>query len=477
MGSEETYEAEAWESPVTESLAGDPSAGASSIDHLVPGVVLAGKYRLGDRIGSGGMGAVYEAQHLKLRQPVALKIPFASRISANAASRLLREARVAAALDPERTARVFDVGTLDDGTPFLVLERLEGENLAELVASLGPRPVTEAVDLVTAACLGVVEAHRRGIVHRDLKPSNLFLARKPDGTTALKVLDFGIASIRAEEATGEGDATLTRTGAMLGSPPYMAPEQLRSASEVDARADVWALGVTLHQLLTGKLPFPGQGSALVAAIAADPPRQPRDEGVEIPDGLARVLAECLCKVPAKRPADAAALARALLPHASAAGRRAIENEVGRGGTRARPAVRPALLGGAAVVALGAALALGTATRPVAPPPSPRVTEETAAATPEPTTTPVAPAPSAATAQSPSPAASHVPRVARMAGPNRAAPTPPREQRAPAPEPAPLEPTPPPAPPPPAPPASTTASSAAPTAPAPSAGALLDAREF
>lgn len=345
----------AWETARTESISasGTRRIVPSAVD-LPAGLVVAGKYRIVGKLGSGGMGVVYEAFHSKLRRTVALKIPFSSKLSATLSARLFREARVAAGIDPDRTARVFDVGTLDDGTPFLVLEKLDGENLAERLTRWGPMALVEAADFVAEACLGLAEVHRRGVVHRDLKPSNLFIAKGTDGQSTLRILDFGIASITHQEADLVTDASLTETGATLGSPPYMAPEQLRAANSVDARADVWALAATLHQLLTDKLPFPGSGAALVAAIVADEPRTLRDEGVVVPAELEQLLARCFSKNPGKRPADAASLGRELARFVSQPMRALLDEHLGPS-TLQRPRAPRRLIGAAAVV-----LAAGTA---------------------------------------------------------------------------------------------------------------------
>jgi len=349
----------AWEQARTESISASGARRiAPTVMDLPAGLVVAGKYRIVGKLGSGGMGVVYEAFHSKLRRTVALKIPFSSKLSATLSARLFREARVAAGIDPDRTARVFDVGSLDDGTPFLVLEKLDGENLAERLARWGPMAVVEAADVVAEACLGLAEVHRCGVVHRDLKPSNLFIAKGADGKSTLRILDFGIASVTQHDADLATDASLTETGATLGSPPYMAPEQLRAANSADARADVWALAATLHQLLTDKLPFPGSGAALVAAIVADAPRALRDEGVVAPAELEQLLARCFSKNPAKRPADAASLGRELAPFVSQPMRALLDEHLGSA-TLPRPKAPRRLIAAAVVLvaAMGSAAAL------------------------------------------------------------------------------------------------------------------------
>lgn len=300
------------EGPRTESFDSQEEAQSPS---LRAGELVLDKYRVERPIGRGGMGEVYEATHVTLGSRVALKLPLAKRVSGRGAARLLREARVAASLDPERVVRVLDVGVLTDGRPVIVLERLDGETLAERIAREPRLSIVEAVDFAVEACLGLADAHTAGIVHRDVKPSNLFVARRRDGSTILKVLDFGVAGFRASK-DGE-DARLTDSHTPVGSPPYMAPEQIR-ARDVDARADVWGLGVTLFEMLAHKLPFEGPTTAAIsAAIVADAPANLGEVRSDLPEGLAELVARCLSKVVADRPADARALACELSPYASA----------------------------------------------------------------------------------------------------------------------------------------------------------------
>jgi serine/threonine-protein kinase len=277
-----------------------------------PGEVIAGKYRVERVIGSGGMGVVVAARHLDLGQLVALKFLRAG-AGAEAAERFLREARATATIRGEHVAHVIDLGRLPGGAPFIVLEYLEGRDLKQAIASDGPFPVDRAVDVVLEACEAVAEAHARGIVHRDLKPANLFLARRSGGPPIVKVLDFGIA--KAFPGTGEG--SLTSSSDLLGSSRYMSPEQLRSAREVTGRADLWALGVVLVELLTGKTPFE-RGSSVETgwAILNEPVdlRPALDAGA--PPALVEVIDRCLAKDPDQRTASVAELARALAPFGS-----------------------------------------------------------------------------------------------------------------------------------------------------------------
>jgi serine/threonine protein kinase len=273
------------------------------------GDVLAGKYRVDRVLGVGGMGVVVAATHLQLDQKVALKfmLPEALRLPA-LVERFAREARAAVRLRSEHVARVLDVGTLETGSPYMVMEYLEGNDLGSLVETRGPLPIETAVDCVLQACDAVAEAHSLGIVHRDLKPRNLFLTHRNDGRALIKVLDFGIA-----KQTGMGaDLSLTGTAEVIGSPNYMSPEQLKSSKAVDERSDIWALGVILYELLSGALPFAAESvTHLIAMVLSESPRPIREIRADVPDELGRVIRRCLEKEPAARFASVAALAAAL----------------------------------------------------------------------------------------------------------------------------------------------------------------------
>ena len=282
------------------------------------GEVLARKYRVEKVLGVGGMGVVVAAMHLQLDQRVALKflLPAALR-NPEVVERFAREARAAARIRSEHVARVIDVGELESGSPFIVMEFLEGEDLAELLERRGPLPPAEAVGYVLEACDALAEAHAVGIVHRDLKPSNLFVAKRADGTPIVKVLDFGISKM-----TTAIDGQLTSTQALLGSPLYMSPDQLTAAKTVDARSDIWAMGVILYELFTGRPPFLAETMPeLVAAILTTTP-SPVDQGrPEIPPVLAAAVMRCLAKDRRARFANVAALANELFPFAATDGRR------------------------------------------------------------------------------------------------------------------------------------------------------------
>lgn len=280
---------------------------------VAPGDVLADKYRVERVLGAGGMGVVVAAMHLELQELVAVKFLHPEAIeSPEAAARFLREARVAVKIRSENVARVIDVGRLENGAPYMVMEYLEGEDLAAQVLR-GPLPIESAVDYVIQACSAMGEAHKVGVVHRDLKPANLFLVRGSDGTPTIKVLDFGISKLSVPDVS---DAGLTKTSTMMGSPYYMSPEQMRSARDVDVRTDVWALGVILFELLTAQNAFGGTSlPELVANIMTVGPRSLKELRPEIPDGLASVVYRCLQKEPADRFQNVVDLAQALVPYA------------------------------------------------------------------------------------------------------------------------------------------------------------------
>jgi serine/threonine protein kinase len=280
---------------------------------VATGDVLAGKYRVDRILGIGGMGVVVAATHLQLDQKVALKFMLPQGLKhPGLVERFAREARAAVRLKSDHVARVLDVGTLDSGSPYMVMEYLEGRDLGDLVESQGPMAVPAAVDCVLQACDAVAEAHALGIVHRDLKPRNLFLTGRNDGRALVKVLDFGIS----KHKTGTSDLSLTRTTEVIGSPNYMSPEQLKSARGADERSDIWALGVILYELLTGQVPFLAESvTQLTAMVLTENPRSVEQLRPDVPRALAMVVACCLEKDPARRYPSVAHLAAALEPFA------------------------------------------------------------------------------------------------------------------------------------------------------------------
>ena len=272
------------------------------------GSVIAGKYLVERVLGRGGMGVVVVARHLQLGERVAIKFPVA-RMGARAdlGARWLREGRAAMRIRSQHVARVYDVGSLDTGEPYLVMEYLEGRDLADVVADDGPLPVEKAVEYILQSTEALAEAHAQGIIHRDLKPSNLFLTRSADGSAITKVLDFGTAKTLAVAL----ETPLTGPAAVIGTPLFMAPEQMRSKGEVDARADIWALGATLYTLLIGEPPF-SAGSLLeiYESILHGCPSL-RDKRPEAPEALETALMRCMQADPNRRYADVAELANAL----------------------------------------------------------------------------------------------------------------------------------------------------------------------
>ena len=281
-----------------------------------PGDVIGGKYEVDGVIGLGGMGAVLAGLHMHLQQPVAIKVLLPAFVkNPDVRSRFLREARAAARLRSDHVTRTYDVGVTDDGLPFMVMERLEGVDLAEALEAEGPFRVERAVGFVLQACEAVAEAHALGIVHRDIKPGNLFLANKPNGSTVIKVLDFGISkSLDEVGRTGSGITDLTGPHSLLGSPHYMSPEQIRDSREVDTRSDVWALGVLLYELLTKQVPFDAESLPhLYALVLSEDPVPPARHGVALPTGLEQVLFDCLRKSRDERIQDVSTLAERLMP--------------------------------------------------------------------------------------------------------------------------------------------------------------------
>jgi serine/threonine-protein kinase len=276
------------------------------------GDLVAGKYRIVRRIGEGTMGAVFAARDELLERDVALKLMSPGQASApQAVARFLNEARAAAKLESEHVARVLETGRTDTGTPFLALELLDGDDLACVLAERRRLPVADVVGWVVQALDAVAEAHALGIVHRDLKPANLFLARRRDGTEIVKILDFGISKNLAVTAAAPA---LTATSSILGSPVYMAPEQVRNAKTVDSRADVWSVGVVLYELLTGQLPFRADNVAeLFIAILEHTPAPMRSLRSDLPAPLEQVILRCLARDVEERFADVGDLAGALAP--------------------------------------------------------------------------------------------------------------------------------------------------------------------
>jgi serine/threonine-protein kinase len=282
----------------------------------LPGETIVGKYLVERVLGAGGMGVVVAARHERLGQRVAIKfVRNEAARDANAVARFLREARAAATLSSEHVAKVLDVGELEGGAPFMVMEYLAGVDLGEVLRKKGPLPIPEAIGAVLQACEALAEAHAMGIVHRDLKPSNLFVTKRPDGSPLIKVLDFGISKTIDVDAQAAGQG-LTVSGSVMGTPAYMSPEQLRAPKTVDARTDIWALGVVLYELLTGKNPFAAEGMGeTFARIVSEPAAPIRRVRPEVPVGLGAAIAQCLERRVQRRFQNVGVLASKLLPYA------------------------------------------------------------------------------------------------------------------------------------------------------------------
>ena len=277
---------------------------------LAPGDILAGKFHVERILGEGGMGVVLCARDASLDRLCAIKVMH-SELTAQPAlvERFLREARAAAKLKSRHAARIYEVSTLEDGTPYIVMEYLQGRDLAQTLTEGGALPPSTAVNHLLEACEAVAEAHGLGIVHRDLKPANLFLEEAEEGPPVLKVLDFGIAKVAAPRDDG---AALTDPQSALGTPEYMSPEQLQDPGAVDQRADVWALGVVLYELVSGRRPFSGQNFTHVAVqvmTGSPPDLKTMCDGLD--PRLYSVVERCLQKGAGDRFADVQELADAL----------------------------------------------------------------------------------------------------------------------------------------------------------------------
>jgi serine/threonine protein kinase len=283
-----------------------------------PGAIIGGKYRVEGLLGQGAMGVVVSAFSLDGGPRVAVKLLLPDALEQQEAlARFQREVRLVSQLSGRHVARVLDSGFHGENAPFMVIEYLEGHDLAQELSLRGPLPLADAVDWILQALEALVEAHVQGIVHRDLKPSNLFLARQPDGTRILKVLDFGISKQHGDAAQG---VSLTKTHSLIGSPLYMAPEQVLAAKDVDPRSDLWSLGVVLFELLVGHTPFDGAnvGAVLSNVLSASIPSL-RELRPDLPRPFDAVLRACLARPLAERYPDGVALARDLGAFASPVG--------------------------------------------------------------------------------------------------------------------------------------------------------------
>jgi serine/threonine protein kinase len=287
----------------------------SALADVLPGTELDGKYRLAERIGSGGFGAVFRARHLALERDVAVKVfrPAPGNDSAVGLARFQREGASASLVSHPNAVQVFDAGVSPEGIVYLVMELLVGRSLAEELRIAGPLPLGRAARVTVEMCGALAAAHARGLEHRDIKPDNIFLHQGRDGET-VKVVDFGIA----KQSGLEGSGDLQETRGLVGTPSYMAPERLQGEAG-GARADVYSAGVTVYEMLAGTLPYPiGERSLLEQMMRqlADPPVPLRSVAPHVPEAVADVVMRCLSRDPAERPGiEALAEALASVPEA------------------------------------------------------------------------------------------------------------------------------------------------------------------
>ena len=343
------------------------------VEHLL-GQELDGRYRIEALLGKGGMGAVLRAQHLFMEQPVAIKVlrPSLAR-DPSAARRFLREARGTLKVESDHAVKVLDFAITDDGMLYLVLELLDGRTVGAELADGGPLPLRRALRIARQICAALAAAHKVGLVHRDLKPDNVMLIRRGGDPDHVKVLDFGLAKVM--EHAGQRAlslAALTQGDLVFGTPDYMAPEQAMG-QPLDGRADLYAVGATLFEMLTGRPPFVGATMAVLADhVRTPPPTLAAAAGQPFPAEVEALVARCLAKAPAHRPATAEALAAELA---------ALEERLGLVSRRGAQVATIDLDPGAVVAAVAAVAANG----PVGP-------AGAARPAPDPLAAPLAPAP-------------------------------------------------------------------------------------
>lgn len=300
-----------------DSISNCPETGKKIASHMkYLGKEISGKYRILKIIGKGGMGTVYEAEHTSLEKKFAVKILLPVLAGDHdTVVRFEREAKAAAKVEHEHIISVTDIDEDDDGTPYIVMELLEGESLHEALSREKPLPVTTGVDIMLQILLALHTTHDKGIVHRDLKPENIFLTRFAGKSNWVKILDFGIAKFKESP----GGFSLTSEGALLGTPNYMAPEQLQKGEPIDARTDLFACGVILYQVVTGKLPFdPPNVSGLPYEILHTNPPHPWDVEPSVPKELGDIITTAMSKKADHRYQSALDMARALKDFGSGA---------------------------------------------------------------------------------------------------------------------------------------------------------------
>ncbi|XXT19058.1 serine/threonine-protein kinase [Sorangium sp. So ce429] len=321
--------------------------GLEEIRGLEVGTLIAGKYRVDRLLDKGAMGAVVAATQTDLGELRAIKLLLpATAADPEMCERFLREARIAARLRSEHAVKVHDVGRLENGLPFLVMELLDGRDLRVIRKKRGPLPIEEATLYVIQACDALAEAHAMGLVHRDVKPANLFLTHTREGAPCIKVLDFGVSKVSEAASLGVSEMR-TSTGQMLGTPHYMPPEQMRGQRDVDARADIWAVGSLLYVLLTGRYPMHARSVETVSLVLGGkfvPPLPSKVRRGLTPE-IDPIIMRCLERDRERRWPDLAALTLALRPFAPPAAQPLVVRiqRILRGGVRdplagARPGV-------------------------------------------------------------------------------------------------------------------------------------------
>jgi serine/threonine-protein kinase len=290
--------------------------GLSCREFVSPGQIIAGRYQVGPLLGTSPRGTVYRATHTRLGFPVALQVLGPEVASSLTWKRFARELKALGALHNQHVVRVHDAGTLPSGARFIITEQLEGDDLATFLRKHGPLPVDKAADYVCRVCSVLGDAHRLGIVHRNVRPDNVFLARTRATEPVVKLLDFGVALFLSEPGS------LTMPGCGCVSPAYLSPEQLRNPNAVDARTDLWSVGLLLFEALMGRSPFASFDNVQIfRALSEGPvPLLPLSCSV-VPAGLAAIVRQCLEREPDRRPRNADEIIRALEPFSSRPGRR------------------------------------------------------------------------------------------------------------------------------------------------------------
>ena len=291
-----------------------PTSSIPAPRHDLVGVTIEGKYRLGEVIGTGGMGTVFGGLNLAVGRPVAVKVLHPNQMRrSDSVKRFQQEARAAGGIGHPNLCEVYDLGMLPDGCPYLVMEKLVGETLADRILSSGPLPVLEALDVLTQVLSGLIAAHAHGIVHRDIKPENIFLTVRVGCPSLVKVLDFGVSKAMVPPTPDEGEGlVLTGPGIVMGTPFYMSPEQARGERDLDARVDLYACGVVLYEALTGCRPFTAPNyNALLVAILTGTPTPLRVLRPALPPELDAVVGRALARDRADRYQDGAEMQRDL----------------------------------------------------------------------------------------------------------------------------------------------------------------------